>query len=206
MPQKPYAERPRRVLADQYRAATNPEPVGLCDQGENGQPCAVNPSFPGTPHVHGDGQWYPLAEGDWIVFSEAMPEQLPVVMTDAEFSKLYGVTITNQWKYRSNTNINDPSNGNVRLNASALPQATGMALSTRPTTGGEDVAADIAAALPGDQLEIQAVTDLTRWAEYELTTVPIMHNGWAQLGLVHRSSANPVFTDAEVVTIRIVPR
>jgi len=83
-----YVEKPKKVHADQYLGVplpyvcTDAAPVGICQSA---------PIFPDwRPHVHGDGRVYELHETDWITTSFAFPARPPEVLTNTEFSELYG--------------------------------------------------------------------------------------------------------------------
>lgn len=75
-----YVEKPTQVYAEQYFAATQPPPVGVCN-------CGINPVYP-APHAH-PGRWASLHEGDWLLTSK-YSGQLVDVLTDAEFQERFG--------------------------------------------------------------------------------------------------------------------
>ena len=82
MPQKQYSERPAKVLAEQYAAASNPPQKGVCT-------CTLNPTFP-MPHAHTTMTgWTELHEGEWIVFSAIFPDRLEQILSDADFQAMY---------------------------------------------------------------------------------------------------------------------
>jgi hypothetical protein len=78
MPQNQYVQKPYKVLAEQFHAATTPDQAGVCR-------CTVVPQLAdGRPHVHGTRQAYELHEGDWIVQDVWSPHDWQVI-PDAEF-------------------------------------------------------------------------------------------------------------------------
>src|SRR4029453_14915577 len=109
------------------------------------------------------------------------------------------------WQYRTNTTINDPSDGNVRGNDLDLTLATALALSHKTEQGG-DASAAIAALVIGDTFTMTAKTDPARWVRFDVTALPIASTGWSSIAVVARASQTPTFTDAEEVTLlRIAP-
>jgi len=83
MPQNQHVQKPYKVLAEQYFAATTPEPVGVCH-------CTVTMEFPtGLAHVHAfDGIFAPQ-DGDWIAEDVWQPHAFHVI-PDAEFQDRFG--------------------------------------------------------------------------------------------------------------------
>jgi hypothetical protein len=86
---KQYVEKPQKVDAEQYAAATMSPMVDptawpwVCS-------CKRNPVFgDGRPHVHGTEGTEAVTDGDWIVALVVNPAKY-WVMTDAEFAEVYG--------------------------------------------------------------------------------------------------------------------
>ena len=78
-----YVQKPYKVRAEQYYAATDPPPAGVCR-------CTVTPIFPtGDPHVHTLQGIYAPAEGDWIAEDLWQPHAFHVI-PDAEFQDRFG--------------------------------------------------------------------------------------------------------------------
>ena len=91
MPGQVYVQKPRKVHAEQFATATTPWPASVCTQASPFGICTTTPLFPDwRPHVHGDGRIYELHDGDWLTVPAAFPEQLPIVLTNAQFEELYG--------------------------------------------------------------------------------------------------------------------
>jgi hypothetical protein len=81
--QRQYVEKPGKVLAEQYFAASDPPAVGV-------HTCGLNPLVEtGPPHIHGTTQVYFLHDTDWILANRftGIPER---VLTHAQFEELYG--------------------------------------------------------------------------------------------------------------------
>jgi hypothetical protein len=87
---KTYVEKPHKVHADQFVAA-DPWPPAVCTAAAPIGICQGAPLFPDwRPHVHGNGVVYELHDTDWITTSVARPEAGPEVLTDAQFTELFG--------------------------------------------------------------------------------------------------------------------
>lgn len=74
-----------KVLAEQFRVGTTPDPVGV-------HRCGLSPLVPtGPPHVHGPhGELWMLKDLDWILASKWAPTIPTGVMADAEFQDTFG--------------------------------------------------------------------------------------------------------------------
>lgn len=83
MSQKQYVEKPTKVLAEQFFAASVPPAVGVCV-------CGLAPNAPAKPpHVHLDGGVVYLAETDWIL-AHLHTNQIEEVITNVEFEDRFG--------------------------------------------------------------------------------------------------------------------
>lgn len=85
MAQKQHVQKPYKVMAEQYFAANEPPPRGVC-------------TLPDTPlyqageaHVHTERGIYAPVEGDWIVEDVWYPHAFYII-SDAEFSDRFGGT------------------------------------------------------------------------------------------------------------------
>ena len=82
--QKQYVEKPGKVMAEQFFAASDPPAGGV-------HYCGLDPLVEsGPPHVHGTTQVYLLHDGDWILASKWAPTIPTGVMTNDEFQDTYG--------------------------------------------------------------------------------------------------------------------
>jgi len=80
--QHPYVEKPRKVLAEQYFAATQPPPAGVCT-------CTANACFQ-MPHAHTSATgWTALHDSDWII-TNRFSSLTDAILTDAEFQEVFG--------------------------------------------------------------------------------------------------------------------
>ena len=103
------------------------------------------------------------------------------------------------WKFRTNTTINNPNNGNVRANAVDLTQATTLAIAHK-SDGGTDMSAKIAALVVGDVFTMHGATDDTQWVQYSVTAPAVMQTTWSELAVSARASHDPTFADAALVS------
>ena len=88
---KTYVEKPHKRHADQFTTAATPWPPAVCTAAAPIGICVETPLFlDWRPHVHGDGVVYELHETDWITTSVAFPDARPEVLTDAQFTELFG--------------------------------------------------------------------------------------------------------------------
>jgi len=105
------------------------------------------------------------------------------------------------WKYRTNTTINDPNDGNVRFNDLDLTRATELAVAHK-TQQGTDVSAEIAELLIGESLTMTAIADASRWVRFDVAALPVPLTTWSSIAIVYRASNTPTFADADEVTLR----
>ena len=78
-----YVQTPYKVMAEQYSAAADPAPIGVCR-------CTVTPLFPtGDPHVHTATGLAAPVDGDWIVEDIWQPHAFHVI-PDVEFQDRFG--------------------------------------------------------------------------------------------------------------------
>jgi hypothetical protein len=83
--QKPYTEKPAKVLAEQYHAASTPPALGVCVQAD------ALPFVPGgIPHVHTELGPKVLHETDMIVGHRSKPGVFLDVLPLADFEEIYG--------------------------------------------------------------------------------------------------------------------
>jgi hypothetical protein len=81
--QKQYVEKPGKVLAEQYFAASDPPAVGV-------HTCGLDPLVEtGPPHIHGTRGVFVLHETDWIV-ADRFTGAPSHVLTQAQFEEIYG--------------------------------------------------------------------------------------------------------------------
>jgi len=81
--QKQYVEKPGKVLAEQYFAASSPPAVGV-------HTCGLSPDVDtGPAHIHANGQVYFLHDTDWIV-SDRWTGEPSHVLTNVQFEETYG--------------------------------------------------------------------------------------------------------------------
>jgi hypothetical protein len=85
MAQQLYVAKPVKVLAEQYREGTTPDPMGV-------HRCGLSPLVEtGPPHVHGpQGELWWLQDTDWIVASKWAPAIPTGVLTNAQFQEEFG--------------------------------------------------------------------------------------------------------------------
>ena len=82
--QKPYIEKPRKVMAEQFVEGMSPDAVGV-------HRCGLSPLVEsGPPHVHVGSTVFFLHDGDWILASKWAPDVPTGVMSDEEFQDTFG--------------------------------------------------------------------------------------------------------------------
>lgn len=88
---KQYVAKPQKVNAEQWSAGLTPLPAGICTAATPIGICTQTPLFPDwRPHVHSVTGVRELHEGDWITWSVVFPADPPEVLTDVEFTELFG--------------------------------------------------------------------------------------------------------------------
>jgi hypothetical protein len=164
--QQPYSEKPPKVLGEQYLEG-QPLPIGATT--DFGEP----PLFSdGQPRVLLPTGWVVLHLTDWVLTNDATGQPLGVV-SDAEFAAHFEPPLPLQeiegvWVCSVNTTIQNPTNGQIRLNAATVEATTIFALH-KLTDANVDYSAALETAVVGDVVYIQSAKDARRWARFTLT-------------------------------------
>jgi hypothetical protein len=164
--QQPYSERPLTIYGEPYLDG-HPLPIGVVID-------------PGDPPFFSDGQprvllptgWVVVHLTDWVI-THRFSGQAVAVITQEEFGDSYEAPrplqeIEGIWVCSVNTTIQNPTNGQIRLNAATVDGATIFALH-KLTDANIDYSAALETAVVGDVVYVQSAKDARRWARYTLT-------------------------------------
>jgi hypothetical protein len=94
----------------------------------------------------------------------------------------------------------DPGAGNIRVNNTAMPSATLMAMSSESNEG-TDHAPIIKSLRPGDQILIQDQNNSANWIRYEITSAVVDNTTWFQIGIAVVTSSGTTSSNNNVLVV-----
>lgn len=180
--QKSYTERPLKIYGEQYLTG-GPLPVGVVID-------------PGDPPIYTDGQprvalpdgWVVVHLTDWVI-SDGFTGQAIAVVSDAHFAAVYEPPrplqeIEGTWVCSVNTTIQNPTNGQIRLNAATVEATTILALH-KLTDANVDYSAALETAVVEDVIYIQSAKEAKNWARLTLTGAGVrQQDQWYRIPVV----------------------
>jgi len=188
-----YQTRVDVVDADQFRTAELPWPTGVDDCGQ----------IEGV-HLHLPMVLLPMYDGDWVTYTEQ--GAVASRMTDDAFKLQWEPVrpvqeIEGVWVCSVNVTIQNPTNGQWRVNTPTVEAATILALH-KLTDANVDYSAALETAVPGDVLYMQSAKDARRWARVVLAGEAVRtEDSWYQIPITWTQGSGLSFIEGNNKTL-----